>query len=71
MGFDGYQFWGMHIIWWFIWFGLLFWMYALPYDVPFQRKKKDSPLDTLRKRFAAGEITKVEFEESRTILEKY
>lgn len=70
MGFDGYQFWGMHIVWWMIWFGLLFWIYALPYDVPGQRNKKDSPLDILRKRYAAGEITMAEYEEIKTILDK-
>ena len=31
--------------------------------------KKDSPLDVLRKRFAAGEIQTAEYEEKKKILE--
>lgn len=69
MHYDSY-FWGMHLIWWLIWFGLLFWIFATPYDVPGQRKKKDTPLDILKKRFASGEITKEEYEESKKILER-
>lgn len=65
MFYDGYHFWGMHLIWWFIWIILLFWIFAMPYDVPGQRKKKDSPLDILQKRFTSGQITKEEYQESK------
>ncbi|MCR8560812.1 SHOCT domain-containing protein [Mucilaginibacter sp. BJC16-A38] len=61
---------GMDLIWWFLWITLLFWIFATPYDIPGQRKKKDSPFDILRKRFAAGEITKEEYEEKKQVLEK-
>lgn len=63
MFYDGYHFWGMHLIWWFIWIILLFWIFAMLYDVPGQRKKKDSPLDILQKQFASGQITKDEYQE--------
>ncbi len=66
---DGYQFWGMHLVWWFLWFVFIFWIFATPYDVTGQRKKKDSPLDILQKRFASGQITKEEYQEHRRILE--
>jgi putative membrane protein len=59
----------MHFIWWFIWLSLLFWIFATPYDIPGQRRKKDTPLDILKKRFAAGEITSNEYNEKKTILE--
>lgn len=65
---DNYQYWGMNIIWWCIWGMLLFWIFALPYDIPFQRKKKDSPLDILQKRFASGEITNEEYQEKKKLL---
>ena len=68
--YNGYHLWGMHLIWWFVWMGLLFWMFATPFDVPGQRKKKDSPLDILQKRFASGHITKTEYDESKKTLEK-
>lgn len=65
----GYQFVGMHFIWWIIWIGLLFWIFATPYNIPGQRKKKDSPLDILQKRFASGQITKEEYQEHKKILQ--
>ena len=68
--YNGNYFWGMDLIWWIIWFSMLVWIFALPYDIPFQRKRKDSPLDILKARFASGQITKEEYEESKKILEK-
>lgn len=65
----GYHIWGMHIFWWFIWLILIIWVYATPYDIPGQRKRKDSPLHILQKRFAAGKITKEEYEEHKKLLE--
>jgi uncharacterized membrane protein len=35
-----------------------------------QRKKKDGPLDILKKRFAAGEIHIIEYQEKKKMLEK-
>ncbi|WP_028375417.1 SHOCT domain-containing protein [Leeuwenhoekiella sp. MAR_2009_132] len=67
--YEGYYFWGMHVIWWFIWIILLLWMFATPYQVPGQRSRKDTPLDVLKKRFASGEITIAEFEELREHLQ--
>lgn len=63
-------YWGMHAFWWIIWLILLFWIFALPYDIPYQRQKRDSPLDILKKRFALGEITNEEYQEMKAILEK-
>jgi putative membrane protein len=58
----------MNFFWWFIWFILLFWIFAVPYDIPGQRKRKDSPLDILKNRFASGEITKEEYLERKNLL---
>lgn len=66
--YDGHL-WGMHWFWWMFWLIMLFWIFATPYDIPGQRKKKDSPLDILKRRFAAGEIKKEEYEEKKKILE--
>jgi putative membrane protein len=65
-----YYYGGMHLIWWFIWIFLLFWIFATPYDVPGQRRRKDSPLDILQKRFAAGQITETEYKERKKVLEE-
>jgi putative membrane protein len=70
MLYDGYHFWGMHLIWWFIWVSLIFWIFATPYPIPYERRRKDSPLDILQKRFASGQITKEVYEEHKAILNK-
>ncbi|GGK18704.1 hypothetical protein GCM10007962_11110 [Yeosuana aromativorans] len=65
--YDGH-FGGMHLIWWIIWMVFIVWIFFVPADIPYQKSKKESPLDILKKRFAKGEISKEEFEESKKIL---
>ena len=60
---------GMHLFWWVVWIMMLIWIFVLPYRIPFQRYKIDSPLDILQKRFASGEITNEEYQEKKKILE--
>ena len=67
---DNNYFWGMNAIWWIVWVVLLFWIFAVPYDVPGQRRRRDSPLEVLKKRFASGQITKEEFLNQKEILFK-
>ena len=70
MFYDGYHFWGMHLVWWFIWLMLIFWIFATPYSIPGQRYKKDSSLDILKRRYAAGEINTEEYQQKKKILEQ-
>jgi putative membrane protein len=70
MMYDGYHIWGMHLTWWFVWAILLVWIFATPYDVPFQRTKKNSAMDILKKQYAYGQITKAEFLEKKDILNR-
>lgn len=60
----------MHWFWWILWVIMLIWIFAIPADIPGQRKKKDSPLDILKKRYASGEIDTNEYEERKGILEE-
>jgi putative membrane protein len=69
MFYDGYHIWGMHLIWWIIWLVFIFWIFAMPYNIPGQRRKKDTPLDILQKRFASGEISNEEYNEKKKILQ--
>ncbi len=69
MMYDNYGYAGMHIIWWFVWLSLLFWIFATPYDIPGQRTKKISPLDVLKHRLASGEINNEEYQQKKTIIE--
>lgn len=62
-------YWGMNPIWWFLWLMLLIWIFATPYDIPGQRKRKNSPLHILQQRFASGEINNEEYQERKRVLE--
>lgn len=59
---------GMHLIWWIVWLALLIWIFFVPYDIPYQKNKNEDPLQILKKRFAKGEISKEEFEETKKLL---
>jgi putative membrane protein len=48
---------------------LILWIFATPYYVPGQQKKNNSPLDVLKMRFASGQITTLEYEEKKKIIE--
>jgi len=69
MFYDGYHFWGMHLTWWFVWILILLWVFATPYDIPGKPRKKDSPLDILKNRYASGQITTLEYQEMKKTLE--
>jgi putative membrane protein len=69
MYYDGYHYWGMHMVWWIVWLVFIFWIFVLPYDIPGQRSKKDGPLELLKKRFATGQINKEEYQEKKKVLE--
>lgn len=69
MFYDGYHFWGMHMMWWFFWVLFLFTIFGWFEPVLKRKIKRDSPLDILQKRFAAGQITTEEYEVKKKILE--
>lgn len=63
-----YEFGGMHFIWWIIWVIVLIWIFAVPYKIPGQKHKKDSPLDILKARLALGEINEEEFQAKKKLI---
>lgn len=69
MCYDSYYFAGMHLLWWCVWIFFLFWVFAMPYYIPGERRPKESPKDILKRRLASGEITNEEFKEKKNILE--
>jgi putative membrane protein len=65
MFYEGYHFWGMHLFWWIIWVIILFWIFAIPNDIPGQRQKKESNLDILKRKYASGEFSTQEYLERK------
>lgn len=58
---------GNALFWWIFWILLIAWILLMPYK---KKRKKDTSIDILKKRFASGEITKEEFEETKQLLDK-
>ncbi|KIA86047.1 membrane protein [Kaistella jeonii] len=67
--YDGYNFGGMHLLWWIVWMVFIIWIFFTPWYIPGNRGRKDSPLDILKRRFASGEITKEQYLEHKKLLE--
>jgi putative membrane protein len=64
-----YYFWGMHWFWWIFW--VFLWIMFLSFMMPMRRttyREMQSPLQLLKRRYAAGEITSEEYEERRAKL---
>ena len=66
-----YYWWGMSFIWWMFWIALIAVFFSLA--TPVRRSNArfyDDPLSILRRRYAAGEITTVEYQERKLQLER-
>ena len=61
---DGVSFWGMHMFWWLFWVLLIVSFFGVATPVPRSRAKQ-TPLDILQRRYAAGEISTAEYEERK------
>lgn len=65
---DGnWGFWGMHLFWWLFWVVLLLAFFSLATPVP-RRRVRETPLEVLQRRYAAGEISTGEYDERKTRL---
>ena len=62
-----HHYWGMHMFWWIFWVvivgALLLWLAPRPL------RRSDTALDTLRRRYASGEIDDEEYRHRLQILE--
>jgi len=66
---DGGWFWGMHLFWWLFWFLIILAFFSLLTPVP-RHKVRETPLQILQRRYAAGEISTEEYEERKQRLER-
>lgn len=70
MNYDWWWFGGMHLIWWIFWVLLIVLLFSL--IIPKQRgtMARETPLEVLQRRYAAGEISSEEYEERKARLER-
>ena len=64
----GWWFLGMHVFWWLFWLVLILAFTSLFTPVPRQQSRRETPLELLQRRYAAGEISSQEYEERRAVL---
>jgi putative membrane protein len=69
MHFGEWGFLGMHVLWWLFWIALIVVFFALIEPLP-RGRRRDTPLELLQRRYAAGEITEKEYEERKRTLER-
>lgn len=66
---DGGWFWGMHLFWWLFWFVLMTLLLGFSTPVP-RHKVRETPLQILQRRYAAGELSSEEYEERKQRIER-
>ena len=69
---DGWGFFGMHALWWLFWIIILVAFFSVLTPVPrgAARRRGQTPLEILQRRYAAGEISTQEYEERKAKLER-
>lgn len=69
---DGWWFWGMHLFWWLFWIILIVLLLWLPGPLARNRARgsRETPLEILQRRYAAGEISTEEYEDRKSRLER-
>ena len=70
MYYDGMGFFGMHVLWWLFWIVLVIAIFSMAEVTPKSKvRKRETPLELLQRRYAAGEISSEEYTERKTKLE--
>jgi putative membrane protein len=59
---------GMHAFWWLFWIVLLVWAYRYAVSRVKQQGRRETPLEVLQRRYAAGELSTQEYEERKARL---
>jgi putative membrane protein len=66
---EGGWFWGMHLFWWLFWFALIALFFSLPFPAP-RSRARETPMQILQRRYAAGELSTEEYEERKQRLKQ-
>ncbi|WP_345160357.1 SHOCT domain-containing protein [Pontibacter saemangeumensis] len=64
------DFWVMHWFWWMFWIIVAIIIFAFFWYIRSKRTSKETPLDILKRRYAAGEIDTAEYNIRKRELEK-
>lgn len=63
------SFWGMHFFWWLFWIVTLLLLFS-PITPVSPGRRRETPLEVLQRRYAAGEVSSDEYEERKAKLER-
>lgn len=69
MDHTGLGFFGMHLVWWLFWIVMIGLLLSPIAPVSVSRRR-DTPLEVLQRRYAAGEVSTDEYNERRTRIER-
>lgn len=67
MHYGEWGFWGMHIFWWLFWIAVIVVLFLSLAPVS-RRRRRETPLEVLQRRYAAGEVSTEEYEERKAKL---
>lgn len=69
MHYSEWGFWGMHFFWWLFWIVVIVVLFSPLTPVP-RIRRRETPLEVLQRRYAAGDISTEEYEERKAKLER-
>lgn len=67
MHYGEWGFWGMHVFWWLFWIAVIVVLFS-PLTPVSRGRRRETPLEVLQRRYAAGEISTEEYEERKAKL---
>lgn len=67
MHYGEWGFWGMHVFWWLFWVAVIVVLF-LPITPVSRGRRRETPLEVLQRRYAAGEVSTKEYEERKAKL---
>ena len=65
-----WSFWGMHALWWLFWVAVVIGFVVMLSQSGGSAERRETPLERLQRRYAAGEIGEKEYEERKRTLER-
>lgn len=67
MHYGEWSFWGMHLFWWLFWIVIIVAL-VLPITPVSRGRRRETPLEVLQRRYAAGEVSTEEYEKRKAKL---